>query len=121
MTPHGLGTAVIIAALLVAAWCLVTAFRDRPIRVAQLVAMAAVQALVIAQIVVAVVHLSRGERSPEQATFIGYLCAFFVILPIAGVLARLEPTRWGAVVAGVGGLVVAILIVRLNQVWTGIG
>jgi hypothetical protein len=121
MTPHGLGTAVIVASLLAAAWCLVTTLRRRPIRTGQLVGLAAVQALVVAQIVTAVVHLAQGQRPHEYVTFVGYLIAIFLILPVAGALARLEPTHWGSLIATVGCLVVAVLIVRLDQVWTGVG
>ncbi|GAA5178366.1 hypothetical protein GCM10023322_05390 [Rugosimonospora acidiphila] len=121
MTPHGVGTAVIITSLLAAAWCLVTTLRKRPIGIGELVAMGVAQALVITQIVISVVHLVQGQRPHELATFIGYLVAIFVILPVAGVLAKMEPTRWGSLIATVGGLVVAVLIVRLNQIWTGVG
>jgi hypothetical protein len=121
MTPHGLGTAVIIAGLLAAVWCLVTTLRRRAVGVAELAAMAAVEALVVAQVAVAVWHLATGGRPRELPTFIGYLVAILVILPLAGFLARLEPTRWGALIATVGCLVIPVLIVRLNQVWTGVG
>jgi hypothetical protein len=119
MTPHGLGTAVIVAGLLAAAWCLVTTLRRRAIGLAELAAMAVVEALVIAQVAVSVWHLATGGRPRELPTFIGYLAAILIVLPIAGLLARLEPTRWGSLVATVGCLVVPVLIVRLNQVWHG--
>ena len=45
MTPHGLGTAVIIAGLLAAVWCLVTTLRRRAVGIGELAAMAAVEAL----------------------------------------------------------------------------
>jgi hypothetical protein len=121
MTPHGVGTAVIITSLLAAAWCLVTTLRKRPIGIGELVGMGVAQALVMAQVVISIIHLARGQRPHELATFIGYLVAILIILPAAGVLARLEPTRWGSLIATVGGLVVAVLIVRLDQVWTGVG
>ena len=121
MTPHGLGTAVIIAGLLAAAWCLVTALRRRAIGIGELAAMAAVEALVIAQVAVSAWHLATGDRPRELATFIGYLVAILIVLPLAGILARLEPTRWGSLIAAVGCLVVPVLIVRLNQIWTGVG
>jgi len=37
------------------------------------------------------------------------------------VLARLEPTRWGAVILTVAALVVSVLILRINQLWSGVG
>lgn len=121
MTPHGLGTAVIIAGLLAAVWCLVTTLRRRAVGIGELAVMGVVEALVVAQVAVAVWHLANGDRPRELPTFIGYLVAILVILPLAGLLARLEPTRWGALIATVGCLVVPVLIVRLNQVWTGVG
>jgi hypothetical protein len=121
MTPHGVGTAVIVTSLLAAAWCLVTTLRKRAIGIGELIAMGVAQSLVMAQIVISVVHLAQGQRPHELVTFVGYLIAIFLILPVAGVLARLEPTRWGALIATIGCLVVAVLIVRLDQVWTGVG
>jgi hypothetical protein len=119
MTPHGLGTAVIVAGLLAAAWCLVTTLRRRAAGAAELAAIAVVEALVVAQVAVAAWHLATGGRPRELATFIGYLAAILVVLPIAGLLARLEPTRWGSLIATVGCLVIPVLIVRLNQIWGG--
>jgi hypothetical protein len=121
MTPHGLGTAVIVAGLLAAAWCLVTTLRRHAIGIAELAAMGVVEALVVAQVAVAVWHLATGGRPREYPTFIGYLAAILVVPPIAALLARLEPTRWGALIATVGCLVIPVLILRLNQVWSGIG
>lgn len=117
MTAHGLGTAVIVAALLTGAWLLVTALRDRPAGNRQAAAMAAVQALVVAQIVVAAVELAGGHRPTSYPTFIGYLVAFFLVIPAGWGLAKLEPTRWGALIAAIACVVDAILIVRLDQVW----
>ena len=117
MTPHWLGTAVIVGALLAAAWCLVATLRDRPVDGSHLVALGVVQALVLAQIVVALVHLAQGQRPHSMTTFVGYLVAIFLIVPAGALLARLEPTRWGSLIATVACVVDAVLIVRLNQVW----
>jgi hypothetical protein len=32
----------------------------------------------------------------------------------------MEPTRWGSVIIAATGVVEAILVVRLDQVWTGV-
>jgi hypothetical protein len=68
-------------------------------------------------VVVSVIHLAQGQRPHEFGTFVGYLFAIFLIVPVAAVLARMEPTRWGSVIATAGCLVDAVLIVRLGQVW----
>ncbi len=112
-----------LAATARAAVQIATKFHEAPLAylLSALAAMGVVEALVVAQVVVAVWHLATGGRPRELPTFIGYLVAILVILPLAGLLARLEPTRWGALIATVGCLVVPVLIVRLNQVWTGVG
>jgi hypothetical protein len=108
---------VIVGSLLAALWCLVATVRDRPVDRSHLVALGVVQALVLAQIVVAVVHLAQGQRPHSMTTFIGYLVAIFLIVPAGTVLARMEPTRWGSLIATVACVVDAVLIVRLDQVW----
>jgi hypothetical protein len=121
MPPQALGTAVIVAALLLAAWSLVPAVRDRPIDVSHWSALGIAQALVAAEVIVAIVHLATGAHPHEYGTFLGYLSTIFFILPLAMLLARLEPTRWGAVIVTVAALVVPVLVVRINQLWVGVG
>ena len=119
MPPHPLGTAVTVAGLLCAAWCLVPVLRDRAVDASHWSALAIVQALVAAEVVAAAVHLVRGAHPHQYVTFIGYVIALFLVLPLAVLLARLEPTRWGALIVTVGALVVPVLILRVNQLWSG--
>jgi hypothetical protein len=121
MPPQSLGTAVIVASLLLAVAALVTAIRNRGPDRFHSIGMIIVQALVTAEVVVGLVHLAQGAHPHEYATFIGYLIAIFLILPVGAGLARLEPTRWGALIVAVAALVVPILIVRINQLWSGVG
>src|SRR5882672_8709675 len=114
------GTAVAVASLVVAAWCLVEAARRRAPNLVQLVGLGLVEALVLVHVGYAVAALAGGGRPHEYATFIGYLIAYCVIVPLAAVLARMEPTRWGSLIAGAACLVDAVLVVRLHQVWTGV-
>jgi len=121
MPPRPLGTAVIVAALVLAAWCLVTAARNRTVGPYHWSGLGIVQALVVAEVGFAVVHLAGGAHPHEYTTFIGYLVTLFLLLPVGMLLARLEPTRWGALLVGVAALVVPVLIVRVDQLWTGVG
>jgi hypothetical protein len=121
MPPQSLGTAVIVTALLLGVWALVTTVRNRPIGPYHWSGLGIVQALVVAEVVVGVVHLAQGAHPHEYATFIGYLIAIFLILPVGMGLAALEPTRWGALIVALAALVVPVLIVRINQLWTGVG
>ena len=119
MPPQSLGTAVAIAGLVLAAWALVPVIRNRPPGPTHFAGLAIVQALVVAETIVAINHLAGGAHPRQYATFIGYLVALFLVLPLATLLARLEPTRWGALIITVGGLVVPVLILRVNQLWSG--
>jgi hypothetical protein len=119
MPPHWLGTAVTVAGLLVAAWCLVPVLRDRPVDVSHWAALGILQAIVTTEVVVAVVHLARGAHPTQYVTFVGYLVALFAVVPLAVLLARLEPTRWGALIVTVGAVVVPVLVLRVNQLWSG--
>jgi hypothetical protein len=121
MPPQSVGTAVIVAALVLAAWCLVTAARDRTIGPYHWSGLGIVQALVVIETGFAVVHLASGAHPHEYATFIGYLITLFLILPAGMLLARMEPTRWGALIVAVAALVLPVLVLRVNQLWTGVG
>jgi hypothetical protein len=121
MPPQALGIAVIGTALALAAWCLVTTVRNRTLTTAHWAGLGLVQTLVVAEVVTAVVALARGHHPADYVTFVGYLAAIFLILPLAGLLARLEPTRWGTLIAGVGAVVIPVLVVRINQLWGGVG
>ena len=52
-----------------------------------------------------------------MATFIGYLITTLCLPPLAAVLARMEPTRWGSVIVTVVRPVVPVLVLRLQQTW----
>ncbi|MFD0684764.1 hypothetical protein [Actinomadura fibrosa] len=116
-----LATAIIVVALLAAAHALVTALRDRPMGVDHLVVLGVLEVLLVAQAVVGFVKLAddQGPRSP--ATFVGYLLAVLLI-PAAGAgWGLLERSRYGPGVLVVACLAVAVMIVRMNQIWSGTG
>ncbi len=110
-----------IVSLAVAAWCLAWTARGRGLAVAHLGALALVELLALVHVGYGVAELARGHRPHEYGTFIGYLVAFPLIIPFGYLLARLEPSRWGPAIAGVACLVDAVLVLRLHQVWTGVG
>ncbi|WOF22070.1 hypothetical protein N8K70_11850 [Microbacterium betulae] len=82
-------------------------------------ALALVQVLLIAQIVVAIVAPLVGN--PPTGDLLEYW-AYLVtaaILPIAGVVwAFVDRTRWSVVVMGVLSLAVAIMVYRMHVIWT---
>lgn len=110
-----------VVALVLAAWALVAAGRDRAPGRGQLVGVVVLMAAALTMVVWAAVGLARGHRVHETVTLYGYLIAFVLVPPAGGVLARMEPTRWGSLIIGITGLVEAVLVVRLQQVWSGVG
>jgi hypothetical protein len=113
-----LAVVIMVASVLVGAWCLVSAGRGRFLNQPQYSALLALAALVLVQTVIASIRLITGDLPVELATFIGYLLTTVLFLPAGLLLARLEPTRWGSVIAGGAALTVAVLTLRLVQVWT---
>ncbi|MEU6094822.1 hypothetical protein [Streptomyces sp. NPDC047079] len=109
-----------VAALLLAAWCGWAAYRDQPTKDWHFIGMAVVTLLTLAQLVVGIVQLGRGEK-PEQGTtiFVAYLLGAFACVPATGFMSLAERTRWGSVTVTAGGVVLAVLEVRLYDIWGG--
>lgn len=112
--------ATAVAALLLAAWCGWAAYRDQPTKDWHFIGMAVVTLPAAAQLVVGIVQLARGEK-PEQGTtiFVAYLLGAFACIPAAGFMSLAERTRWGSVTVAAGGIVLAVLQVRLYDIWGG--
>jgi hypothetical protein len=111
-----LSVATIVAALVLAAWYLLRAALDRAPSRLDLLGAAALGALVAVLVVVAVVGLFDGSRPSDVPTFAGYLITTLGFAPTALILARMEPTRWGSLILGVGCLVLPVLVLRLQQI-----
>ncbi|MFE6828946.1 hypothetical protein [Streptomyces sp. NPDC057690] len=109
-----------VTALLLAAWCGWAAYRDQPTKDWHLIGMAVVSLLAVIQLVVGIVQLARGEK-PEQGTtiFVAYLLGALACVPAAGLMSLSERTRWGSVTAAAGAVVLAVLEVRLYDIWGG--
>ncbi|MEV5313750.1 hypothetical protein [Streptomyces sp. NPDC052610] len=109
-----------VAALLLAAWCGWAAYRDQPTKDWHFTGMAVVTLLTLIQLVVGIVRLARGEE-PDQGTtiFVAYLLGAFACVPAAGFMSLAERTKWGSLTVAAGGVVLAVLEVRLHDIWGG--
>jgi peptidoglycan/LPS O-acetylase OafA/YrhL len=114
--------AVAVAALALGAWCALAAFRDQPAKDWHYLGMAVVAVAALAQLAVGIVQLARGEK-PEQGTglFVAYLAGAALTVPAAGFMSLTERSRWGSATAAAGGVVLAVLQVRLYDIWGGHG
>ncbi|MGI8532153.1 MAG: hypothetical protein ACR2KN_04050 [Geodermatophilaceae bacterium] len=120
----GLANTISAAALVVAAVTAVLAYLQRRtpgVVTVAVLAVLAVAAAVVVQAVIALVQLIAGHHPQEIATFIGYLLFSMLVLPATLAWAKAEPGRWGNGVLAVGCLTVAVMIVRMGQLWDVVG
>ncbi|MFC0503184.1 hypothetical protein [Micromonospora costi] len=116
-----LATASIVLSLVLALWSLVAAVRSRPPDRWQLIGLVVLELALLALAVVALVAIGGGERPGEPGAFFGYLVTLVCLPPLAAVLARMEPTRWGSAIVCVVCLVTPVVVVRLQQTWEVLG
>ena len=62
---------------------------------------------------------SGGSSPAEPVVFVCYLVACLALPPVMIVWARGEPGRWGSGAAAVALIVLAVLVIRVTQVWVG--
>lgn len=82
-------------------------------------ALAAIEALLIVQVVVSIVApLAGNPPTGDLLEFWVYLVSA-VLLPIGAVLwALMERSRWSTVILGVAAFAIAIMVWRMHAIWT---
>ncbi|MGH3359363.1 MAG: hypothetical protein ACRDO7_11210 [Nocardioidaceae bacterium] len=82
-------------------------------------AVAALEVLLVAQLVGGCIALAQTARDVDGVTFVAYLVTV-VLVPIAAVLWGVsDKSRWGTGVVVVGLVTVAALCLRLLDIWSG--
>mgnify|MGYP001813373479 CR=1 FL=1 len=122
-SPHvvdGLVVALLVACAAAALVLGVEGLRGRDPLWWHLGVVAAVEVLLLVQAVVAVVLLVQGDQIAGSAgVFIAYLVGTLLALPLTLLWGLGEPSRWTLVALAVACLVVAVLVLRLDQIWVG--
>lgn len=81
--------------------------------------LALVELLLVAQLVVAIIAPFAGNpASGSVIEFYIYLVVALLLPPLSVVWALVDRTRWSNVVLGAGAFAVAVMIVRMLQIWT---
>ena len=114
-----LGYGVLTAGLVLAAWTGWQAYRRRPTSEAQMWGAIVVEAGLLVQTAIALVRLAGGATVTEPVTFIAYSLGILAPLGLGFYLARLERTRWGSIALCFTAVVVAVMTLRLLQLWQG--
>ena len=116
-----LATVLIALAAAYGAVALVMAALGKTPREYVVIASGALLVLVLVQVVIAVVMLLAGDRPDELGTFVGYLLVAVVLLPAGTLWALAERSRWGTAVLAVAALALAVVVVRLQDLWSTVG
>lgn len=83
-------------------------------------ALALVQLGLLIQLVASIVLVIGGARAKaDTVEFFAYLIVALMVPLGAAFWALIERSRWSTVVLGVGALTVAVMLVRMQQLWTG--
>ncbi|SDS43066.1 hypothetical protein SAMN04489860_1535 [Paraoerskovia marina] len=103
--------------LALAGWAAWFVVRDRAVVLRQLWGACVVEAVLGLQVVLALAQTVAGDGASDPALYWGYVVTALILLPVAGLWAFAERTRWSSVVLAVAALTVAFLELRLWQIW----
>lgn len=109
----------IVLAVLAGGFCVVLGLADRRPSDYSVGAIALVEVLLIAQVVAAIVApLAGNPPTGDLLEFWVYLVSA-VLLPVGAVLwALMERSRWSTVILGVAALAIAVMLWRMQVIWT---
>jgi len=116
-----LQTALIAGSLLLAALATVYVALDRLAGRLLLVVLAILELGLLAQAVIGISQVASGHPGVNGVVFVGYLLGTLLFLPAATFWALGEPSRAGTAALIVVGLVVPVLILRIQQIWSAPG
>jgi len=92
--------------------------RSRPVDDPLILVGGAVELGLIVGLVYGLTQSGAISDGAERATFIAYLFTILVIIPVTIFIAIKERTQWAMAVVLGGAVVVAILLARLQQIWS---
>lgn len=66
-----------------------------------------------------VIVIGGAEAAIDTVEFYAYLLVAIMVPIGAGFWALVERNRWSTIILGVAALTVAVMLIRMNQIWTG--
>ena len=113
--------AIIIASLLLAVWAAALALLNRGLSRWILLAASVLEVMLLAFLIGGIAQMGGARQDLPRAEFIGYLLACAAAVPLALWWVKGEKSRAASVVAAVVFLLMPILVIRVQQVWSGSG
>ncbi|GAB3737880.1 cyclin family protein [Nocardiopsis nanhaiensis] len=110
--------AIQMVSLGMAVWCLISTFRDQPMLIPHLVGMTVLWLLVLAQVAATIVAMGGGERPDEMVMFVSYLATVALLPPACAAWGFMERSKWGPAVIAFACLILPVLLVRIEQLWS---
>lgn len=112
-------TVQLVIAALAGLYCVAWGIAKCPPNDLAILSLALVELLLLVQLVVALIAPSVGNvATGDVVEFYVYLVTALLIPPIALVWALLERSRWSTVVLGVAALSIAVMVYRMQQIWS---
>ncbi|NDD26258.1 MAG: hypothetical protein EB103_05245 [Actinobacteria bacterium] len=112
--------ALIVICLAGAGFCLLLALFQRPPSWWSVGTAALVELALLVQLIQSIVIVSSGGSAVgDTVEFFGYIFTALLIPPAAVIWAVFERTKWSTLVIGLASLTVAIMVVRMWQIWSG--
>ena len=112
---------LLVLSLLVGGIQLLLGFFGRKPGQTEIVMSLAVFAGLSVQLLVSTIIVIAGKRAViSTLEFFGYLLVAMILMFAAGFWALAEKTKWSTVVLGAASLTVAVMLVRMLQIWTGV-
>jgi hypothetical protein len=109
----------ISVAVLAGLFCIIMGFAGRKPNDFSIGATLLVEVLLVAQLVIAIVAPFAGNHpTGSLIEFYIYLVAALVLPLLGGFWALVERDRWSTVILGIACLAIAVMMVRMNIIWT---
>lgn len=115
----GFTFAQVIVACVAGLLCVIIGLAGRRPNDLTLGALVVVEVLLLAQLVIALISPGLGNHPTGSVPlFYVYLISALLIPPLSVFWALVERTRWSTVVLGVAAFAIAVMVVRMGQIWT---
>jgi len=108
-------------ALAAGLFCILLGLFNRPPSWFSVGAVALVEGFLLVQLAVTIALVATGHQAKgDTVEFFGYIITALIVPPAAVAWSIVDRSRWSTVVIGVSALTIAIMLVRMWQIWSGL-